>query len=82
MGPNLLSLTEQQALQILENNTIVKNCHFETPLLWKTESPKLPNNQTLAKKQFQSSENKFEKIAELQNPIKNKLMNTLIYVML
>ena len=30
---NLLSPTEQQTLQILENNTILKNGHFETPLL-------------------------------------------------
>ena len=73
MGPNLLSLTEQQALQILEDNTIVKNCHFETPLLWKTESPKLPNNQTLAKKRFQSSENKFEKIPEFAEPCKKQI---------
>ena len=62
--PNLLSPTKQQALQILENNTILKNGHFETPLLWKSESPKLPNNRTLAKKRFQSLENKFAKNPE------------------
>ena len=61
LDPNLLSPTEQQALQILENNTILKNGHFETPLLWKSEFPKLPNNPTLAKKWFQSLENKFAK---------------------
>ena len=65
MDPNLLSPTEEQALQILENNTILKNGHFETPLLWKSESPKLPNNRTLAKKWFQSLENKFAKNPEL-----------------
>ena len=64
LGPNLLSPTEKQALQILENNTILKNGHFETPLLWKSESPKLPNNRTLAKKRFQSLENKFAKNPE------------------
>ena len=61
LDPNLLSPTEQQALQILENNTILKNGHFETPLLWKRESQKLPSNRTLAKKRFQSLENKFAK---------------------
>ena len=61
---NLLFPTEQQALQILENNTILKNGLFETPLLWKSESPKLPNNGTLAEKWFQSLENKFAKNPE------------------
>ena len=65
MDPNLLSPTEEQALQILENNTILKNGHFETPLLWKSEFPKLPNNRNLAKKWFQSLENKFAKNPEL-----------------
>ena len=64
LDPNLLSRTEQQVLQILENNTILKNGHFETPLLWRSESPKLPNNRTLAKKRFQSLENKFAKNTE------------------
>ena len=64
LDPNLLSPTEQQVLQILENNTILKNGHFETPLLWRSESPKLPNNRTLAKKRFQSLENKFAKNSE------------------
>ena len=69
VDPNLLSPTEQQALlknnsTILKNNTILKNGHFETPLLWKSESPKLPNNRTLAKKQFQSLENKLAKNLE------------------
>ena len=50
LDPNLLSPTEQQALQILENNRTLKNGHFETPLLWKSESPKLPNNRILAMK--------------------------------
>ena len=53
LDPNLLSPTEQQALQILENNTISKNGHFEAPLPWKSESPKLPNDRNLAKKWFQ-----------------------------
>ena len=53
LDPNLVSPTEQQALQILERNTILKNGHFETPLLWKSESPKLPNSRTLAEKWFQ-----------------------------
>ena len=61
---NFLSPTEQQALQILENNTILKNGHFETPILWKSESLKLPNNRALAKKRFQSLENKFAKSPE------------------
>ena len=64
LDPNLLASTEQQALQTLENNTILKNCHFETPLLWKSESPKLPHNRTLAKKRFQPLENKFAKNPE------------------
>ena len=64
MDPNLLSPTEQQVLQILENNTILKNDYFERPLLWQSESPKLPNNRTLAKKRFQSLENKFSKNLE------------------
>ena len=50
LDPNLMSHTEQQALLILENNTILKNGHFETPSLWKSASPKLPNNRTLVKK--------------------------------
>ena len=37
VDPNLLSPTGQ-ALQILENNITLKNGHFETPLLWKSES--------------------------------------------
>ena len=53
LDPNLLSPTEQQALHILDRNTILKNGHFETPLLWKSESPKLPNSRTLAEKRFQ-----------------------------
>ena len=61
LDPNLLSPTKQQALQILEDTTILKNGHFETPLLRKSEPPKLPNNQTLGKKRFQSLENKFAK---------------------
>ena len=64
MNPNLLSPTEQQALQILENNTILKNGHFETPLLWKRESPKISNIRILAEKRFQSLENKFAKNPE------------------
>ena len=51
-------------MQILENNTILKNDYFERPLLWQSESPKLPNNQTLPKKRFQSLENKFSKNLE------------------
>ena len=34
------------------------------PLLWQSESPKLPNSRTLAKKRFQSLENKFSKNPE------------------
>ena len=49
---------------MLESITILKNGHFESPLLWKSESPKLPNNRTLAKKRFQSLENKFAKNPE------------------
>ena len=64
LDPNLLSPTEQQVLQILENNTILKRDYFERPLLWQSESPKLPNNRTLAKKRFQSLENKFSKNLE------------------
>ena len=64
MDLNFLSPTEQQVLQILENNTILKNDYFERPLLWQSESPKLPNNQTLPKKRFQSLENKFSKNLE------------------
>ena len=60
----MLSPTEQQALQILENNTILKNGHFETPLLRKSESRKLPNNQTLTEKRFESLGNKFAKNPE------------------
>ena len=56
LDPNLLSPTEQQALQILENNTILKNGHFETPILWKSDSPKLANNRNLGEKRFQSFE--------------------------
>ena len=33
LDSNLLSPTEQQVLQILENKKILKNGHFETPLL-------------------------------------------------
>ena len=65
LDPNLLSPTEQQALQILEKNTILKNGHFQTPLLWKSKSPKLPNSRTLAEKRFQSLENKFTTNLEL-----------------
>ena len=64
LDANLLSPTEQQAIQIFEKNTILKNGHFGIPLQWKSESPKLPNNRTLAKKRFQSLENKFEKNPE------------------
>ena len=64
LDPNLLSPTEQQDLQMLKNNPILENGHFETPLLWKSESPKLPNNRTLAKEQFQSLENTFVKNPE------------------
>ena len=72
MDPNLLSPTEEQALQILENNTILKNGHFETPLLWKSESPKLPNNRTLAEKRFQSLE------ISLQSELYRKQINEYI----
>ena len=65
LDPNLLSPTEQQALQILENNAILKNGHFETPLLWKSETPKLPNYRTPAKKRFQSLESNFAKNPEI-----------------
>ena len=61
LDPNLLSPTEWQALQILENNTILKNDHFEIPSRWKRESPKLSNNRTLEEKRFQSLEIKFAK---------------------
>ena len=64
VGSNLLSPTEQQALQILENNTILKNGHFETPLLRKSESRKLPNNRTPTEKRFKSLANKFAKNPE------------------
>ena len=70
---NLLSPTEQHALQILENNTILRNGHFEIPLLWKSESPKLPNNQTLAEKWFQSLENKFAKTPEFAELYRKKI---------
>ena len=59
VGSNLLSPTEQQVLQILENNTILKNGYFETLLLRKSESRKLPNNLTLTEKRFESLGNKF-----------------------
>ena len=36
LDPNFLSPSEQKVLQILENNTILKNGHFETLLLWKS----------------------------------------------
>ena len=84
LDPNLLSPTGQQGLlnnnnAILKNNTILKNGHFETPLLWKSESANLPNNRTLAKKRFQSLENKLAKNPEFAELINEyKLMNTLI----
>ena len=65
MDPNLLSPTEQKTLQILEDKTILKNGHYETPLPWKSEPQELPNNGTLAEKRFQSLENKFAKNPEL-----------------
>ena len=64
MDPNLLSPTEQKTLQILEDKTILKNGHYETPLPWKSEPQELPNNGTLAEKRFQSLENKFAKNPE------------------
>ena len=73
LDPNLLSPTEQQTLQILENNAMLKNGHFETPLLWKSESPKPPNNRTLAKKRFQLLENKFAKNPEFEELFKNQV---------
>ena len=73
MDPNFLSPTEQQDLQILENNAILKNGHFETPILWKSESLKLPNNRALAKKRFQSLENKFAKNPEFSEVYRKQI---------
>ena len=77
LDPNFLSPSEQKVLQILENNTILKNGHFETPLLWKSESPKLPNNRTLSNKSLQSLENKFAKNPEFST-LYRKQMNEYI----
>ena len=73
-----MSPTEQLALEILENNAILKNGHFETPLPQKSGSPKLPSNGTVAKKRFQSLENKFAKnpeFSELYRKQINKYVN-------
>ena len=52
LDSNLLSTAEQQALQIFENNTILKNGHFETPLLWKSETLNYPIIELLQRNGF------------------------------
>ena len=52
LDSTLLSPAEQQALQILENNTILKNGHFETPLLWKSETLNCPIIELLQRNGF------------------------------
>ena len=55
---------EKKAINILENETLMKNGHFETPCLWKKGEAVFPNDRDSAIKRFMSLEKKFCKNQE------------------
>ena len=65
--------SERKAIDILQKETVLKNGHFETPLLWKKDNVVLPNNRDIAIKRFLSLEKKFQK-----NPEFSKMYHTQI----
>ena len=58
--PALLPRNEQKALNILEKTVKRIDSHYSVGLLWKEESPSLPNNRNLALSRLLSLEKKFK----------------------
>ncbi|XP_075145994.1 uncharacterized protein LOC142220640 [Haematobia irritans] len=74
----LLSLEDQKAMQILENNVIRKGQQFEVSLLWKDENPVLPESYEVACHRLKCLQKKFKKDPQLQQTMQveiDKLLN-------
>ena len=63
----VLTRDKTRAINILETTTTLKNNHYETGLLWKTDNLKLLMNSELALKQFSFVRKKIER-----NPVLEK----------
>ena len=60
-------MEDRRAENILQRSTKLVNGHYETELLWKNDSPQLPNNRTVAEKRLKSLRKKLINSPELKS---------------
>ncbi|XP_073821661.1 uncharacterized protein [Musca autumnalis] len=70
---NILSIENQRARQILENNCAKKNQQFEVSLLWKDSDPQLPNSYNVAVHRLKCLMRKFKKNPELKQTMQKEI---------
>ncbi|XP_073821618.1 uncharacterized protein [Musca autumnalis] len=70
---NILSIENQRARQILENNCVKKNQQFEVSLLWKDSDPQLPNSYNVAVHRLKCLMRKFKKNPELKQTMQKEI---------
>ena len=56
-----LSVQDQRAMQVLEQNTKFVKGHYEVPMLWKDPDVKMPYNRFMAEKRFETLTKRFTK---------------------
>ena len=56
-----MSIKDQEALKRMENSVFVVGGHYEDGMLWKSDTPWLPNNKQTAEARLQSLKRKFKR---------------------
>ena len=56
-----MSIKDQEALKIMENSVCVVGGHYEVGMLWKSDTPWLPNNKQTAEARLQSLKSKLKR---------------------
>ena len=56
-----MSIKDQEALKRMENSVCVVGGHYEGGMLWKSDTPWLPNNKQTAEARLQSLKRKFKR---------------------
>ncbi|XP_058816615.1 uncharacterized protein LOC131679881 [Topomyia yanbarensis] len=70
----LLSKDDERALQLLTSRTLLKDGHYESALLWRYDTLRLPDSKGMALKRLICLERRMGRDAELANTLRAKIV--------
>ncbi len=68
-----MSVEDKKAEKVMERSAVIVDGHYEIGMLWKDETPQLPNNRDVAFKRFKYLKNRLKRDNELHRKYQTKI---------